>query len=127
MTSMPTAEDLRFAADMMRTNAEAWLTDESDGASDVDVNTCRAELAIVEFFLKHYGKADAAPDLLAELRETADWLTERANSLRQLADQAPGVMRKRNEHLRQLRDEAARLEGRAAVIRQTILKATQGA
>lgn len=68
----------------------------------------------------------AAPDLLAELNDTAVWLTSRATFLRQLADQAPGVMRKRNEHLRQLRDEAARLEGRAAVIRQTILKATTG-
>lgn len=77
--------------------------------------------------VKKFDLMASAPDLLAELREMADWLTERAKVLRQLADQAPGVMRKRNEHLRQLRDEAARLDGRAAVIRQTILKATQGA
>jgi len=69
----------------------------------------------------------AGPFMLGELIGTAVWLEERAKVLRQLADQAPGVMRKRNEHLRSLRDEAARFEGRAAVIRQTILKATQGA
>lgn len=66
-------------------------------------------------------------ELLAELRETADWLDGRAAVLRQLADQSPGVMRKRAEHLRALRDEAARLEGRAAVIRQTVRQAEQRA
>lgn len=68
----------------------------------------------------------AAPELLTELQATADWLTERAGVLRQLADHAPGVMRKRNEHLRPLRDEAARFEGRAGLIRILITKATGG-
>lgn len=66
----------------------------------------------------------AAPDLLAELRETADWLDERAKVLRELIkDVRPGG----RVVSQALRDEAARFEGRATVIRQTILEATQGA
>lgn len=125
---MPTADHLVMAAaEMMKDAAEEWLADESEGASHSDVNTYRCELAIVEFFLKNHGKQNPTGDMISELTATADWLTERAAVLRQLADQAPGVMRKRNEHLRALRDEAARLDGRAAVIRQTVLKATRGA
>lgn len=65
----------------------------------------------------------ASPAMLAELRETADWLIERASFLRDLA-KLTGV---RADRAQWIRDEAARFEGRAAVIRQTILKATQGA
>ena len=64
-----------------------------------------------------------APELLAELRETAAWLTERATFIRDLA-MLTGV---RADRAQWLRDEAARFEGRATVIRQTILTATQGA
>lgn len=64
----------------------------------------------------------AAPDLLAELRGTAVWLTGRADLLRNLAADR-GT---KKDHAQQLRDEAARFDGRAAVIRQTILKATEG-
>lgn len=128
MTAMPTAEDLRFAADMMRANAEAWLTDESDGASDEDVKAYRAELAIAGFFLRHHGKPDAG-GLVNELVATADWLEERAKIMRTLASLWPagGPKSVSGERKQWMTDEAARFEGRAAVIRQTILKATQGA
>lgn len=71
----------------------------------------------------------ACPDMLAELRETADWLTERAELLRKLAENGGAFrLHPTGVGMRQaIRDEAARLEGRATVIRQTILKATQGA
>jgi hypothetical protein len=64
----------------------------------------------------------AAPDLLAELLETAVWLIERAGVLRDLA----GGVTMRKVVVQTLRDEAARLDGRAAVIRQAILIATGG-
>lgn len=71
----------------------------------------------------------AAPDMIDELRDTAIWLESRADVLlKLLADPAgwrPGAAM--NDKRQTLRDEAARLRGRAAVIRQTILKATQGA
>lgn len=66
----------------------------------------------------------AAPDLLAEVRETADWLEQRAGVLREIAGGMDGAPRSQSGQRRQrLLDEAARFEGRAAVIRQTILKA----
>lgn len=71
----------------------------------------------------------ARDTLLAELRETADWLDTRADVLlKLLADPAgwrPGAAVEAKRQT--IRDEAARLRGRAAVIRQTVLKATQGA
>lgn len=62
----------------------------------------------------------AAPDLLAELRETADWLDQRAADLEHVAPTASLAWRGR------LQRETAYMRGRAAVIRQTILTATQG-
>ncbi len=67
---------------------------------------------------------NAHADLLAELRDTAAWLGTRATVLRQIAERL--AHKHGMECSRPLRDEAARLEGRAAVIRQTILKATGG-
>lgn len=124
--STPTADDLRFAAELDRANAEAWLADEGDGASDDDKLATRCDLVISEFFLTHYGREPAA---VTELRASADWLDERAAVLRKQADDIPvkGPASPNVGVSRNLRDEAARFEGRAAVIRQTILKATQGA
>ena len=73
----------------------------------------------------------AAPDLFAELRETADWLDERAAVLREIVGRIGAIYTRKlvltTGPGREMLDEAARFEGRATVIRQTILKATQGA
>lgn len=71
----------------------------------------------------------AAPDMLAELRETAEWLTERAKMLSLYVSHMPagGPLSPAGKRRQILLDEAARIEGRAFLIRQTILKATQGA
>jgi hypothetical protein len=60
----------------------------------------------------------SAPALLTELEETATWLGQRAEVLEEVGTAARATTRDR------LLDEAARFRGRAAVIRQTILKAT---
>ena len=101
----------------------------SAGGVDVLLATSNGSAAWAEVSEADRTLIAAAPDLLSELRETADWLDERADVLlKLLADPAgwrPGAA---VEGKRQtIRDEAARLRGRAAVIRQTILKATQGA
>jgi hypothetical protein len=62
----------------------------------------------------------AAPDLLTELESTAAWLDERAKLLLQLA---MAVARNSSPYTT-LKTEAARFNGRAALVRQAILKAT---
>lgn len=72
----------------------------------------------------------ASPTLLAELTETAAWLDDRANVLVQLlADPAGWGRGQAATGKRQaIREEIARLRGRAFLIRQLIDKATtQGA
>lgn len=61
----------------------------------------------------------AAPDLLAELEATASWLDERAAVINRLATPLPHGARVRKP----LFVEVVRLRGRAAVIRQVVLKA----
>ncbi len=68
----------------------------------------------------------AAPGLLRELEETAAWLDERAEVLLHLSA-AGGPTKGAAEKRQAIRDEAARLRGRAGVIRQTILGAKGGA
>jgi hypothetical protein len=72
----------------------------------------------------------AAPDLLAELTETATWLDERADVLVQLLADPAGWGRGQaaTDKRQAIREEIARLRGRAFLIRQLIDKATtQGA
>lgn len=72
----------------------------------------------------------ASPAMIDELRETAAWLDERADVvLKLLADPAGwGRGQAVTDKRQAVRDEAARMRGRAALLRQTvILKATQGA
>lgn len=67
-------------------------------------------------------------DLLAELHDTALWLDQWANLMLALLADPTGWGRGAavTEKREAIRTEAARHRGRAAVIRQTILKATQG-
>lgn len=116
-----TPEETAAAADRLRRchagEDVAVVYDDAirSGAGEAGVLIDRATLA--EAYL-------AAPDLLAELRETADWLDGRVTMLRLLASDDGRVRAAAVRH--QLRDEAARFEGRAAVIRQTIFNATRG-
>jgi hypothetical protein len=70
----------------------------------------------------------AGPLMLGELIEAAAWLDERADVLlKLLADPAGwGRGQAATDKREAIRTEAARYRGRAAVIRQTILKATAG-
>ena len=71
----------------------------------------------------------AAPEMLAELRETAAWLDDRANVLVQLLADPKGWGRGQTvtDKRQAIREEIARLQGRAFLIRQVIDKATNGA
>lgn len=94
----------------------------SAGGVDVLLSTGNGSAAWAEVSEADQRLIAAAPDLLAELRDTVDWLDERAKVMREIASRrAPGGV------VESLRADAARFEGRAVVIRQTILKATQGA
>jgi hypothetical protein len=64
----------------------------------------------------------AAPDMLAELEETAAWLEERAACAEQIADAGKRLSKVGLP----AKAEAARLLGRAALIRQVIAKAKGG-
>jgi hypothetical protein len=70
----------------------------------------------------------AAPALLTELRDTAAWLDERAGVLVQLLADPAGWGRGQaaTDKRQAIRDEIARLQGRAFLIRQVIQTATQG-
>lgn len=69
------------------------------------------------------------PDLLSELTETAAWLDDRACALTNiLADPAGwGRGQAATDKRQAIREEIARLQGRAFLIRQVIQQATQGA
>lgn len=71
----------------------------------------------------------AAPLMLDELRDTAIWIDSRADVLvRLLADPAGwGRGQAATDKRQAIREEIARLQGRAFLIRQLIDKATQGA
>ncbi|HEY1187526.1 MAG TPA: hypothetical protein VGE74_07695 [Gemmata sp.] len=62
----------------------------------------------------------AGPKLLKELEETAAWLDGRAKELRNLLKHVKA------ERKQDVRDEAARFEGRAALIRVTVARAKHG-
>jgi hypothetical protein len=70
----------------------------------------------------------AAPDLLAELRDTALWLEGRAEVFTKLLADPAGWGRgaAATDKRQVIREEVARLQGRAFLIRQTISKAIQG-
>jgi hypothetical protein len=65
---------------------------------------------------------EAVPLLLGELQETAEWLDDRAKQLRRIAKGCPHTNAGR-ALASLLRAEAARHEGRAAIVRQTVLRA----
>ena len=106
----------------------------SAGSVDVLLATGTGSAAWAEVSEADQRLIAAAPDMLAELRETADWLDGRAKVLREIADDMPtGRVRDGKPvspaaRIRQgVLDEAARIAARALLIRQTITKATQGA
>lgn len=95
----------------------AVLTDHSTDPADHAVTAADAVLIA------------AAPAMLDELRDTALWLGSRADVLlKLLADPAGwGRGQAATDKRQVIREEVARLQGRAFLIRQVIDKATAGA
>jgi len=64
----------------------------------------------------------AGPMMLAEFQETAEWLDDKAGLFRKIAAASPKSPAGRKVAA-SLRIEAARFEGRAAIVRQALMNA----
>ena len=56
MATTPTEDEVRFAADFMRSQAEEFL-EQATADEEEDIKQARCEITIAEFFLKHHKPA----------------------------------------------------------------------